>query len=403
MKLKLPRASITVRLLSSLLVASLAPLIVVGIISYHTARSIIQDEVSSYTQQIISEQRDYLDLMLDEVEGLIGNVSKLEDVGDIAVSQDARISDETSLRIQTEIEGILKGYTHLRGRVSVDIFAPDGERIHAGDIPGLPATGTAEVSRLYADTLASHLAVYWAGFFPYSQTGAGNAPAITAASVLHPFGSGAAGGTLLLVNFSVDCLYDHFAGSNSGDGGYLAIIDDDGRIIFHPDRMRIGGQFGGDFGHWFTADHGSFVGAVDGRTQFVTYSRSAVSGWTLLSFVPVERLAASTSRISRVTILVGSVFASLILLLALAMSRDHRPDQPDHRAVQAATGRRHRSGDPARTGPERRDRRPDLLVQCVSRQPGGQAAGRAGRARAAHPGRSLARHSRGADQHAQLR
>ena len=322
MKLKLPRASITVRLLSSLLVASLAPLIVVGVTSYHTARSIVQEEVTSYTQRIINGQRDYLDLMLEDVDSLIRNVSTIKDVRSVAASQGPQAGNETNLRIQTQIERILRGYAHLGGRVSIDLLMPGGEHIHAGDMPGMQVLRAEDKDRLYAETLASALPIYWAGFLPEAQADAGDTPAITAARVLRPVGPGRGSGTLLLVNLSVDCLYDHFAGSAAGSEGYLAIVDAHDRVIFHPDRDKLGGQLGDDLRRRLTADTGSFEATVDGRSQYVSYSRSTVSGWTLISFIPVESLTASTSRISQVTMLVGSVFAGLILLLALAMSRE---------------------------------------------------------------------------------
>ena len=79
---KLFRPNMVLKLLFFLLLASVIPLLVLGITSYNTSRSVIQEDVSNYTLALMVEQKNYLDLFLEQVEGLITNISSVEDIKD---------------------------------------------------------------------------------------------------------------------------------------------------------------------------------------------------------------------------------------------------------------------------------------------------------------------------------
>ena len=72
--------SLTGKFLFFLLVTSILPLIVVGITSFEISKTIIQEEVRQYTEALMDKQKDYMELLLDEVESLIANLSSIEDI-----------------------------------------------------------------------------------------------------------------------------------------------------------------------------------------------------------------------------------------------------------------------------------------------------------------------------------
>jgi hypothetical protein len=76
---KLFHPSITLKLILFLGAISLLPL-VLGIVSYNTSRSVIQEDVRQFTLALMVEQKNYLDLTLQEVESLITNISSVEDI-----------------------------------------------------------------------------------------------------------------------------------------------------------------------------------------------------------------------------------------------------------------------------------------------------------------------------------
>ena len=76
----LRQATLTRKLLLFLIGASILPLIVVGLISIEISNRIVQDEIRQYTMELMVKQRDYMNLLLDEVENLIANVAEVEEI-----------------------------------------------------------------------------------------------------------------------------------------------------------------------------------------------------------------------------------------------------------------------------------------------------------------------------------
>jgi two-component system sensor histidine kinase YesM len=63
----------------------------------------------------------------------------------------------------------------------------------------------------------------------------------------------------------------------------LTLIDQNGRIVFHQDRARVGGIFEHDFsGLIGDSREGSFFVPINNRPHLVTYRKSAYSGMTML-------------------------------------------------------------------------------------------------------------------------
>jgi hypothetical protein len=76
-------SNITAKLVAFLLLVSVIPLLLLGIISYNTSRVIIQEEVSDYTLALMVQQREYLELMQAGIESLIANVSGVEGIKNV--------------------------------------------------------------------------------------------------------------------------------------------------------------------------------------------------------------------------------------------------------------------------------------------------------------------------------
>ena len=107
--------SLTGKFLLFLLVTSVIPLFVVGLTSFEMSKTIIQDEVRQYTEALMVKQKDYMELLLEEVESLIANLSSIEDIKNVVVDKDAQTDDYTNLATQAKIGYILSGYSNLKG------------------------------------------------------------------------------------------------------------------------------------------------------------------------------------------------------------------------------------------------------------------------------------------------
>lgn len=78
MSLFRPHRNIALKFIAYLMFLSIIPLLVLGITSYGISRNVLQAEAQRYALQLLRNQRDYLELQLDQVEALLANVAGVE-------------------------------------------------------------------------------------------------------------------------------------------------------------------------------------------------------------------------------------------------------------------------------------------------------------------------------------
>ena len=316
--------SLTGKFLFFLLVTSVLPLAVVGLTSFEMSKTMIQDEVRQYTEALMVKQKDYMELLLEEVESLIANLSSIEEIKNVLVDKDAQTDDYTNLATQAKIGYILSAYSNLRGLVSIDVFTSGGMHYHIGDTLNVTEIRQDLKASIMEEAMNSGRSVTWTGIDDNVNINSTHEKVITAAKVLKkldivdlqekPVG-------LLLVNYSVDNFYDHFSQSNLNKDTGMMIVDQKKRIVFYSDKTKLGSQVDPSFMERLTQKQGSFVETINGQELFITYSKSAKNDWTLISFIPTQKLFAKTVAIRNTTIIVFSICLVIILLFAFTMSR----------------------------------------------------------------------------------
>ncbi len=326
MKPKALFSNITVKLVLFLGLVSVLPLIILGTISYNTSRSVIQKEVSGYTLALMVEQKNHLELTLEEVESLITNISGVEDIRNAMDDEGQYDPNDTYTRLAThaQIGYILSGYTGLRGLVSIDIFTPGGAHYHVGDTLNIQEINQDMLDRIYAEALASNKLVLWSGVEDNVNTNSTHNKVVTAVKLfgevdLESLQEKPA--AIMLINYSVDSLHDQFSQSNLGEGAYMMIVDTKNRLAFHSDKRLIGSKISPTFLAQLTADNGSMVTEVAGQEMLVTYSKSKVSDWRLISVIPLKNLTVSADVIQNITLFVLVISFMFIGLIAVVVSK----------------------------------------------------------------------------------
>jgi len=317
------RFNITRKFIAYLLVIAIIPLLVVTVTSYVISKNVIQRRVSSYALELTNKQKDYLELTLAEVESLIANISSVDEIKNVLASQPANDDDYIKLATQARIGYILSGYTNLHGLVSIDIFALDGTHYHVGDTLNVKDIRNDVKDRIYSEAIHSDRVV-WTGVEDNVNANSKNAKVITAARVLREFDKQTLREQpvgLLLVNYSINSLYEHFQQNYLGQDAYMMVLDDKQRIVFHPDRTLIGSVLNPSNPAGLAAGSPSYTVDVQGTQMFVTYARSELSKWTVFSFVPVDSLTVDSIYIRRSSFLIFLACALFITWFSLNFSR----------------------------------------------------------------------------------
>jgi signal transduction histidine kinase/CheY-like chemotaxis protein/HPt (histidine-containing phosphotransfer) domain-containing protein len=314
---------------------SVVPLIILGVLAYSVSYTIIKNEVNSYTAELVGDQRDYLDIVLQEVEGLIANVSGVEDITNVLSSDDSTNSTYTDLATQARIGYILNNYINVNGLVSIDIYTITGTHYHVGDTLRVDNINTDVRDQIFKIARSAGGNIVWTGIEKNINADSNNKEVITAAKALmqvNPQTGVTTAPALLVVNYDVNTLYSHFSRTHLGTGAYLMVIDNQNRIIFHPDTGLIGGKISQSFMDRLTGNSGTLSLDVDGGEKIVTYTHSEKSLWTVASFVPVSNLTAQSTPIATTTLLVGVI--CMVGVLAIALRYNHYLVSPVRQITQ---------------------------------------------------------------------
>jgi signal transduction histidine kinase/DNA-binding NarL/FixJ family response regulator len=273
----------------------------------------------------MADQEDYLELILEAVESLISNITSIEDIKQVLDDQEAPSDNYTKLATHAKIGYILNGYLNLKGLVSIDIFTLEGAHYHVGDTLNVENSNQAQVSQLFAEALRSDKRLVWTGVEDNINTNSAHKKVIAVATVIKTVNAQLLKEkplALLLVNYSVDSLYDHFSQLNLGEGAYMIILDARNRLVFHPNKRYIGSQVSPALVRNIAADKGTFLTHIDGQEMFATYNKSETSNWVLISFVPLKNLTAGADVIKHTLGLVLLICLSFILLAAITVSKN---------------------------------------------------------------------------------
>ncbi|UEM05623.1 response regulator [Skermanella rosea] len=318
------RLNITLRFIAYLMFLSFLPILAIGLTAIEVSRSILATEASRHAAEQVRSQRDHLHVQMDQVESLIANISGVDAITD-ALKQDGTARDSfTNLATQARIGYILNSYLNIRGLVSIDIFTADGTHYHVGDTLDVGHIRKDVRERIYDEAVASSSTVHWAGIEDNVNASSSHRKVITAAKVMRSFDRATLRDrpvALLVVNYSVDLLYQHFRDSETEATSHMLLADAARRIIYHPDRGLIGERLNASFAEGFSGQAGSFTHPIAGRPVVVTYLRSDRTGWLIAQVVDLESLNRHVGTISRVTAGVMAVCLAVALLAAMSYSR----------------------------------------------------------------------------------
>jgi len=316
--------NLTQKFIVFLLLASIIPVLIVGISAYQVSRTIVQDESKRYAAELVQQQQEYLELNLSQIESLITNISSVEAIIQALASESASNDDYTRLATQARIGYILDGYSNLSGLVSLDIFTLGGSHYHVGDTLDGSSIRDDVRDRLMLRARALGPAEVWAGVEDNVNKASNTRKVVTVARLLSATDRGSAQTrpvAALLVNYDSGYLYTHFTRIDLGEGAVLIVADADSHIVYHPDTQMIGATLNSSLRRMLQDSHGNFTTVMDGEEEMlVNYSRLDKWNWSVITLIPVSTLAARASPIGSVVFLALLTAFTIVGVTAVVVS-----------------------------------------------------------------------------------
>lgn len=299
------KANLTLKLTGFLLLISVMPLLFFEASSYRIARNTIVQMAGSYSMRLLSNQRDYLNLQMDQVENLASNIGSVEEINRVlATADDFSNSSHAydSLSTQARIGYILSGYSNLKGLVSIDLFTRHGMHFHVGDTLNVADQKDALRDRLYRKALSLDQSVVWHGVEDNINTASSHKKVVVATKIikranpvkleLEPVG-------MLLVNYSTDYLYEHLSKIHLGEGSTLLVVDAERRMLYHPQKNLIGDPLLPEFSSLISGESGAKPLMLDGQSVLLSYIYMPDKGWYVIGITPQKTLTAPMEKVAQ--------------------------------------------------------------------------------------------------------
>ena len=124
----------------------------------------------------------------------------------------------------------------------------------------------------------------------------------------------------VICNFDLTALGKQLMQSNYEQNGKIALIDSSGRIIAQNDGDTSGSSLGlsaGDMATVANERNGKFKGMLSGEKHLILFNTSSVSGWKLVSYIPLSEINAHSMGMKQLVI--EALALSLLLYLLLSV------------------------------------------------------------------------------------
>lgn len=300
-----------------LLLACIIPILVFGLIAFNKTNAIIKNELNDVTYDLVENKQRNLELIMQNIESLIINISNVDDIRNILINESGNNS-YNRLAAQAKMGYILSGYSNLKGLISIDIFSVGGEHYHIGETLNYQEIRNDVKERILSESLSSDRNVNWHGVEDNIHVNLSHKKVITSSKVVRVVDSNAMKDKpigFIIVSYDINAFTEGIKDKTFQDSLYM-VLDNKYRIIYHPDKDIIGSSINPSFISKFNKDTDNFTDNIDGENTIVTYSKSDISGWTTVGLISVKSLEAKTDAISNNMIIL--ILFCFMMLIAFA-------------------------------------------------------------------------------------
>ncbi|KQX48412.1 cache domain-containing sensor histidine kinase [Paenibacillus sp. Root444D2] len=121
---------------------------------------------------------------------------------------------------------------------------------------------------------------------------------------------------ILGIELNIEELTSLWKGIRLGETGYFYIVNDNGKIVYHPKTEMIGKQLNEKLLTKLKENQNRIFNYKDGIERVHFNRRSDYSGWTLVASLPLDELRAPVTNIRKTTLITCAIALIIALILA---------------------------------------------------------------------------------------
>jgi two-component system sensor histidine kinase YesM len=294
--------TIRTKLIISFLIIGLLPILLFGFLSFNVYSGAINDRINNYSQEMVNRMERDLEDYITEVERFLSKEQDFYINQFIKLTQanDFRNSRKYAFRIWEDFNNVKQ----LRpGLEDVAITFQDGRRISSYGTYNIEIDTFKEA--LYA--AESDETFFTQPYINYFQE-----EVVTVARYYYP--EIAEENVLISADIDLDVLAD-LTDFNLGEKSYFLIADQNGDIIYHPEKARIGER-----SFYYSDGFPDRKVTLEGEQYLLTSTYSEVTGWYIISMASADEVEAELNYITNLTVYMTIIVLILIILLTLYLS-----------------------------------------------------------------------------------
>lgn len=299
--------SIRVKLIVSLILICVVPLIALGVGSYIQSKSILNSKLTVTSTQAVSQVSDGLNDYFKGFLSMTNMASKNFDVVNADDGNNFSYVPEFEKNIKDSDNDILDVY-----------YGTESGKFYMYPEAKLPDGYDARKRGWYKSALDGKGKVVITP--PYQDAGTGSIVVGIVKAVEKD------GKTVGVIGFdcSLKTLTEKIASKKIGNTGYLFISDADGNILAHPNTDLLNTNEATKLSIWdkVKSEHSGFISYnYDGRNKFGVYDTNELTGWKLVATLDEGELTNDTKSILVSTIIIILVMTLIAIGLSILLSR----------------------------------------------------------------------------------
>lgn len=298
--------SIRTKLIATLISICLIPMIVIGVVSYLKATSILSNKLKVTSEQTLTEINN----------GLNGYFSTMENQV-IMMSNNYGFTNVDEGENIKNVNEILKNIKESDPDIFSTYYGTESGKFTIYPIQQMPAGFNHKVRPWYQQAMANKDKPIIT--LPFKDATTGKNVVSIAKTVVK---DGKVIGVVAM-EICLETLSDAISKSKVGLSGYIFIADVDGNVIAHPDNSAIGTDGASKLSFWEStkSKNTDFINyTYNGESKFGAYVTNDYTGWKLVASLSESELTNDTKAIKNLSLIVSIIVVFIGIIASLLLS-----------------------------------------------------------------------------------
>jgi len=319
--------SLKVRLLVILVILCLAPISILGIITYNKSHNILESKVKLTSQQTLGEVNRGITNYLVGIQGYVDMLSTNTDL--------------KSLQQHPEFKpyalGALQSVKDSRKDLTNVYFASSNKNMLIYPVQGFPKGYDPTTRPWYKNAIENKGKVIFTE--PYRDANSGLMMFSIAKAVENN------GQVIGVVSTDIDLttMSDNLSSIKIGNNGYASVLSLQGLMISNPDKTLLGANEVNTLSYWNNAKvnkEGVENFVYKGVNNYCIYTTNNLTGWKIIAYIPTTELLNDTNVLKNITLLIILILGVIAIFVSIILSKSitSKLDKLEHIFSKASEG-----------------------------------------------------------------